>query len=266
MGFATIQLLMHKWLQLVLLTLYTLLVGTVLLLVHAPFFVITALLSGAPMLVFWNRLKLQSHLVPITILFTVLGTALIELYAYRTGVWYELSPLDVNLFGGAPLDAYIFSVVHILYFIVLYEYFLDDNKSVAPSKFASRGIALFGIIYAGAFGYLFVDTSLFIKYPFILLILIMSVICGVMALARAVVPRLSVVKKAATFSLMVLPLSIIFEVVMTANNIRIFANAPQYLYSFSLWGNIIPVEEFLMILLLPFGLVFMYELYLDDGK
>ncbi|WP_204387482.1 hypothetical protein, partial [Bifidobacterium pullorum] len=77
--------------------------------------------------------------------FTLLGTALVQLYAYKSGLWYELSPLALPVFGGAPLETYVFSVMHILYLILLYEYFCDDGSSAPKAKISARGLGTAGV-------------------------------------------------------------------------------------------------------------------------
>jgi hypothetical protein len=232
----------------------------------ASFLLVTALLFGAPIFVLWNRLYLKSHLIPLLATFTLLGTALVQLYAYKSGLWYELSPLALPVFGGAPLETYLFSVVHILYLVLLYEYFFDDGQSVKQTKVSARSLAGLGVVYAVVLGALYLDPVLFVTYPFAFLLAFMSSLFALTILVRKTIPDLALFKKAGLFSLATFPLSIVNEWILIENDIRLFANTNEYLGYIEWNRNIIPYEELLLLLLIPFGLVVLYEMFIDDGK
>ncbi|MES2749704.1 MAG: hypothetical protein V4606_04910 [Patescibacteria group bacterium] len=248
------------------LTLYTLCTAFVLVWSDASFLIITALLLGGPLIVVWNRLHLQSHLIPLIATFTLLGTAILQLYAYKSGLWYELSPLSISILGGAPLEAYLFSVLHILYLILLYEYFFDDGVSAKRTKISARGLGIVGIIYSLILGMLYLDPTVLVNYPFAFLLALMSSLFALIILINKTLPSAALFKKAGMFTLAVFPLSLIYEWVMVENEIRIFANVNEYLGYFTWNGSIVPLEELLLLLLIPFGVVMIYEMFIDDSK
>jgi hypothetical protein len=255
----------NRWFFLVFVSIYTFCTALILVWADASFLVMTAVLFGAPVLVLWNRLALKSHLIPLLATFTLLITAGIQLYAYKSGLWYELSPLALPLFGGAPLETYIFSVVHILYLVLLYEYFFDDGGSVKRTKISARGLGMIGVVYAFVLGIIYIDPIILVSYPFAFLLAFLSSLFALMILVQKNIPSLELFKKAGLFALATLPLSLIYEWVLIENGIRLFANVNEYIAYFEWNRNIIPVEELLLLLIVPFGLVMLYEMFLDDG-
>ena len=248
------------------LTLYTLCTAFILVWSDASFLVITVLLLGGPLFVVWNRLRLQSHIIPLIATFSLLGTALIQLYAYKSGLWYELSPLALPVFGGAPLEAYLFSVLHILYLILLYEYFFDDGVSAKRTKISARGLGVVGIIYSLILGTLYLDPTVLVNYPFAFLLAFISSLFALIILVNKTLPSAALFKKAGLFALAMFPLSLIYEWVIVENGIRIFANVNEYIGYFTWNRNIVPLEEILLLLIIPFGVVMIYEMFIDDSR
>lgn len=256
----------NKWFFLLFLSLYTLCTALILVWADASFLVVTAVLFGAPIFVLWNRLQLKSHLVPLLATFTLLITAIIQIYAYKSGLWYELSPLSLPVFGGAPFETYIFSVLHILYLILLYEYFFDDGASAKRTKISARGLGVVGIGYAVVLGIIYTNPIILVSYPFAFLLAFMSSLFAVIILVRNSMPSPALFKKAGLFALATLPLSVVCEWIMIQNGIRLFANVNEYLAYFEINRHVIPIEELLLLLIIPFGLVMLYEMFIDDSK
>ena len=256
----------NRWFFLFFVSLYTLCTALILVWAQASFLIITALLFGAPLFVLWNRLRLTSHLIPLLTTFTLLVTAIIQIYAYKSGLWYELSPLSLPVFGGAPLETYIFSVVHILYLILLYEYFFDDGVSAKRTKIHARGLGLIGGGYALVLGVVYINPIILVTYPFAFLLAFISSLFALMILVQKNIPSLALFKKAGLFALATLPLSLVYEWVLIENGVRLFANVNEYIWYFEWNRNVIPVEELLLLLLIPFGLVMLYEMFIDDSK
>jgi hypothetical protein len=256
----------NKWFFLVFLSLYTLCTALILVWADASFLIVTALLFGAPIFVLWNRLQLTSHLVPLVATFTLLVTAIIQIYAYKSGLWYELSPLSLPVFGGAPFETYIFSVLHILYLILLYEYFFDDGLSAKRTKISARGLGILGIVYAIVLGIIYTDSTILVSYPFAFLLAFMSSLFAVIILVRESMPKLALFKKAGLFAFATLPLSLIYEWILLENRIRLFANVNEYVAYFEWNHQVVPVEQFLLLLIVPFGLVMLYEMFIDDSR
>lgn len=68
------------------------------------------------------------------------------------------------------------------------------------------------------------------------------------------------------FSLLLWPLSLTFELVSLVGDVRIFAFTSEYIYTLSLFGQAVPVEELFLLLLWPALLALMYESFVDDAS
>jgi len=249
-----------------LLTLYTLCVGSILMVTNASFVVMAALLSGGPLVVLWHRVQLRTQLIPLVALGTLFATALIELSAYTAGLWYEIDAATAFVWGGVPVASYLFSFVHVLYCIIVYEYFFDDKKSSPTTGYQKQGLALVVLGYTLLAGYLYIKPTLFFEYPFAVLLAAMCSSLAVMIALKQNVPHIMLMWRALRFALLLFPISLVYECVMIVNGVRFFANDHAYLYVFNLPGLSVPIEELFLILLIPFGVAMLYELYFDDGK
>lgn len=256
----------NKWFFLLFISIYTLCTALILVWADASFLIVTSLLFGAPIFALWNRLQLKSHLVPLVATFTLLTTAIVQIYAYKSGLWFELSPLSLSVFGGAPLETYVFSVLHILYLILLYEYFFDDGTSTKQTKISARGLGMLGVVYAIILGIIYTDSTILVSYPFAFLLAFMSSLFAVMILVRQSMPSLALFKKAGLFALATFPLSLIYEWILLENGIRLFANVNEYIAYFEWNYHVVPIEQFLLLLIVPFGLVMLYEMFIDDAR
>ena len=252
--------------QFFLLTLYTFCVGSILMVTHATFLMTAALLSGAPLLILWHRVQLRSQLIPLIALGTLFATALLELSAYTAGLWYEIDAATAFVWGGVPIVSYLFSFLHVLYCIVVYEYFFDDKRTSGKNNFERQGLVLTGVGYTVLVGYLYVKPAIFFAYPFVVLLAAMSTILSVLIVLKRNVPHMLLLWRSLQFSLWLFPISLVYECVMIVNGIRFFANEHAYMYVFKLGILSVPIEELFLLLLVPFGVSLLYELYFDDSK
>lgn len=258
-----------KIIYLLTLTIYTALAGILLVYFKANVIFVVATLTLFPTLVFWYQEKLQSRLIPLLVGFTLVFTTVIEIFAYINGLWYEISPFSIRIFGLFPLEAYIASFAHILYFIVMYEYFFDDkrnllNKKNELSQHKAWLSLIFGTVLALALSYLYLFSGLFFSYAYSLLIVGGSVMFLLLVLLLHVSWR-KIGKKSLMFALSFLPVVLIYELVALNNDLRFFANFNEYIYVFNIFGFNLPLEELCFIFLVPFWIAVTYELFLDDG-
>lgn len=259
-----------KIIYLITLTIYTALAGVLLVYFKANVIFVVATLTLFPTLVFWYQEKLQSRMLPLLVGFTLLLTTVIEIFAYINGLWYEISPFSIRLFGLFPMEAYIASFAHILYFIVMYEYFFDDRRNLISktneiNKHKAWLSLAFGTVLALALSYLYLFSGLFFSYAYALLIVGGSIIFLLLVLLLHVSWR-KIGRKSFLFALTFLPVALIYEFVALNNDLRFFANYNDYLHVFNLFGFSLPLEELCFIFLVPFWIAVTYELYLDDGR
>ncbi len=256
-----------KVIYLLALTVYTALSGVLLIHFKANVLWVVTFITLLPTLVFWYQEKLHSRLIPLLLGLTLVLTTIVEIFAYINGLWYELSPFSIRIFGLFPLEAYIAGFAHILYFIVMYEYFFDDrgNKLKEVTRNTTWLSVAFGTALALALGYLYLFSGLFFSYAYALFIIIGSVSFLLLVLLLHVSWK-KIGKKSLLFALSFLPVSLIYEWIALSNDLRFFANYNDYLMLINIFNFAIPLEELVFIFLVPFWLAITYELYLDDGR
>ena len=261
-----------RWLQfeklmlLVVLWLYTALSSILLVYFEANVVIVTLVLSVIPVVVLWRLEHLHSRLVPIVLLLAFGGAAIFEASAYINGIWYALSPSEYRLFDLLPVEAFLAAFTHLLYFVVVYEYFIDDGTSgeLRPQSLAWLTAGVSGCLALGL-GYLYLFSGAIFSYSFAWLLLIGTV--GILALTAFLMKSWwRLLGKTALFATLVYPITLIYEYVALSNNLRFFANTNDYLWYFEVLGQPLPLEELLFMWLVPFWFASIYELYIDDGE
>ena len=248
-------------------TLYSALVAVLLVYFEANVLLSVVFLSVLPAALMWWYEKLHTRVVAIALVVSAGLTFIYESTAYINGIWYATSPSEWRVFDLFPVEAFVAAFAHFLFFIVAYEYFFDDRQS--SKKKLQRGTAyalgLAGFLFTLALAYVYLFSNLILTNAFAWIILdLIALIVIVCALARRYVGR--VLGKVSLFALSMVPLSLTYEYVALSNNLRFFANPNEYVYSFTVLNQIVPLEELLFLLLLPFVIALVYELYLDDGR
>ena len=259
---------MFAWtMQWLVLFFYTVFTGMLLVSLDANVIVVMLLLTVAPLIVMWRQAALQLWLVPVIVLISVAFTAFLQIFAYLNGLWYEIGPSHLRVFELFPVEAFLASFIQVLYFIVIYEYFFDDqatSQTITTRKWHPVLIATLTITSL-AFAYLSLFSGVFFSYPYAILLVVLGLLAAA-ALAFAHRNWRSVLRKTSSFALAALPLSLVYQFVLLENELRFFANVNEYLATFSVFGHPIPLEELLLTLLIPYWVAMLYELYLDDGK
>jgi len=246
--------------------LYVMVSGLILVLATAPMVAVAAVLFLGPLVFLWQRVDLRTRLIPLVAFLAVLATAVVQLYAYAHGLWYEIAPSNVQVFGAGPIESYIFSVTFILYMIVMYEYFFDDKTSRVRTVYVARIIGLLGIMLAISLGYVYFFAVTVIENAFAVLVAVIGLTLAVMIGWRNFKMRSRILLRAAAFSWAILPVALVCELILLANGIRFFANQQDYIYSIYFFGYLLPLEEIILLLLLPMWVVVVYELLFDDGE
>lgn len=253
-----------KLLEYLLLLLYVLASGVILILAKAPMLAVAAVLFLGPLLVLWQRVYLRSRLIPLMALCITLLTAIVQIYAYVHGLWYELAPSNTQIFGAGPLESYVFSTIFVLYCIVLYEYFFDDKSIRVKTIYVARIVGVLGALLAVSLGYVYFFAATVITNAYA--VLIAAILLSLVAMIgwRGHSLRMKVLGRATAFSLAILPVSLVSELVMLSNDVRFFANAQDYLFSIQYFGYLLPAEEIFLLVLLPIWIVVLYEVLFDD--
>lgn len=244
---------------------YTLLVGGLLVWFEAtaPYVIFT--LSVLPMLVFWWYERLTLRFVPWIALIAGVGVVAVQLWAYVNGIWYETSVSEVRFLDLFPLESLITGFVHFLYVIVLYEYFFDDSENHTIPHHIAGVVAGVTALMVSAVAYIYIFSAAVFSYAFGWLILLLLTTIGVLLIALHSSWR-TVLRKAGLFVGLFAPLFLFYEWVALSNNLRFFANANEYIFSITIFNQLIPVEEVLFIMLVPVVMIALYELCFDDAR
>ncbi len=249
------------------LLLYVAAMSTISVLLDFDLWVVVLLLLLIPTgYLFWYLRPPSSIFLP-TALSTLASTVLFEAVAYSSGLWYELSAFDFRVLGIFPIEILFWNFILQLFIIAIYEYFVDDKK-INQVTFNWNNLWLLGFLVGiTAVGLIFATTLSRFVLPYALWWLLVGVIAslaGAMVLSHR--QSWSVIKKAVFTTLLISPFLLMYEAVAVFNLHWVFANPAQYLYSLSLFNEIIPVERFVFMFIIPIWMVIVYESYLDDGK
>lgn len=226
-------------------------------------FLSLALLIIVPLIVLWYRESLHTKTVVWMALGSFALALLIGVFAYINGLWFETSPTEIRIFGLVPVEALFAGFLHILFYVVLYEYFFDDRETAAVIKHRSVYLIVTIAALALTVGYVYVFSSLLLTYAFAWLV---AVVFAMFLFAVLLIhhDRKKLLTRMMRFGVVVAPLSLVYEYVALNNNLRFFANSNEYVYSFVLFEQLVPLEELLFVLLLPLVIGLFYELFFDD--
>lgn len=220
------------------------------------------LLCGVPigLLIYETNLPLARLLASVGVLSMVI--VLVDAFAHLTGGWYTVVMSPWRIYG-LTFESLMFAIGHCLYFLVLYEYLMDDGKM--SNKLDRRFLNIVAIVVALLVAAFYLFSVYVISFAFSWLIaLLLGAIILIMLLARRG-DTLHLLAKATMFSFLIWPLSLTFELVSLIGDVRVFAFTSEYIYTFSVYGQIVPIEEIALLVVWPALLVLMYESFIDDA-
>jgi hypothetical protein len=243
---------------------YTAVVAVLLLVVVPQTMVAVTLLTLLPMIYFWRRLHLHTRVVFYLALWTVAATAWYEVFADTYGVWYSMGIVPI-ISTYVAIEPFIVGFLQVLYMVILYEFFCDDRKSAGREP--RRGVWLFWsvLMVALVVAFLYVFPIVFVSYAFLTLVLTVTAVIAITigySGKRAAIARIAT--RIGVFLCLWLPLAAVYEIVAVTNGARIYANMTEYVYTFSVLGNFIPIEALLFAVLSPVWVISLYELHVDD--
>lgn len=190
---------------------------------------------------------------------------LFEGIAHIYGIWYTIGVDELRIFGLIPVEVIIASVLQLLFLVLLYELFFDDGEYTQKSvrtRYAAFGVFSIAVISLVAI-HEYLLGGIFFTHSYIWLIgsMVASSIAA-LAVHRSLTPAFF--ERVLLFSLIAaLPLLANLSVAVV-NTHRVFAHVHDYLYTITAAGSLVPLEEVLLALALPFFVATFYELYLDD--
>lgn len=192
---------------------------------------------------------------------------LLEGIAHIYGIWYTIGVDELRLFGLIPLEIIATSIIQTLFLALLYEFIFDDGEytvSSARVRFVAFGTFFVAVIALIAL-HQYVLQGIFLSHSYLWILgIFVGATLATLAVERALTLRFF--DRLAAFSLVAsipLFLSLFLSI---ANTHKVFAFSNDYLFTFTLFESMVPIEEVLLILVLPLFVATFYELYLDDGK
>ncbi len=199
---------------------------------------------------------------------TFLGTGLavmLEGVAHVYGLWYSLGITELRLFGVLPLEMIAAVTLQALFLGLLYEVLFDDGAYTETSAY--KRLLYFGVFTVGAFGliglHVLLFKSVFFSYSYIWLVVsVVAASITMMLLHRQF--TVSFIDRLFDFTLIAaVPSGIALW--LSAHNVhKVFANPQEYVGTVSLFGEMVPAEEVVLLFAIPFLIAICYELYLDD--
>lgn len=217
---------------------------------------VLARFSAAPFAVIVSVIALGAGLV-----------VLLEGIAHIYGIWYTIGVDELRLFGLIPVEVFLCTILQTLFLALLYELIFDDGEyttSKASVRFTAFGVFCLCVLsLIGIHQYLLKGIYFTHSYLWILGILVASSL-ATLAVHRALSVRFF--DRLAAFCVVGAGPLLIGVFLSVANTHKVFAHVNDYVYSFTLGGDILPLEELLLVLVMPVFVATFYELYLDDGK
>ena len=233
----------------------------------AGLLVSSLVLFGLPALAL-SHFTLAPPAVLISITLLGVGVAvLFEGIAHIYGLWYSLGIDEARIFGLIPIEMIFATTMQVIFLALLYEVFFDDG--VYTPRSAWHRMIFFVVFGVGVLVLLtmhhFLLNGLFLPYSY--LWIIGSIIAS--ALAALSLHRdlnIAFFDKIIDFSLVAsIPLGISLWI-SSVNVHKVFAHTTEYLYTFSFYGQVVPIEEIVLLVALPFFVGTVYEMYLDDAS
>ncbi|MCA9361158.1 hypothetical protein KC845_01225 [Candidatus Kaiserbacteria bacterium] len=243
---------------------YLVLVTYGLLALNAQIIVTSIFLFGIPAL--WLA-YFSSAPKPVLISVSLLGVALavfLEGLAHIYGLWYTMGVDESRLFGLAPVEAIFATGLEVVFLVLLYEALFDDGEYT--TKPARERMGIFFVMFLGAIGIVaihqYVIKDLFINSSYLWIISALLATCFMMlSLYRTFTIRfLDRFVYFTAFASIPLLLNLIVSVL---NVQKVYAHF-AYAAKFNFFGEMVPLEEILLIFTVPILVATIYEIYLDD--
>lgn len=252
--------------QLALLHVYMAAVSVPLVWLDAGILMLTIMFWFVPAMWFWYQEQFSLRHIGAVVAAAIAGAFFWEVAAYSNGIWYEIGSFDIRVFGMFPVEMFFWGFAYLFFILTGYEYFCDDKKTVAL-EWNKRTVryALFVLTMIAVPLVYAVTDFVYIPYAYLCL-LSLTVLFTVLITIFSKAHTWSVIQKAAVFALLTVPIFILLEYVAMVNVLWVFANPAQYLFTISFAGELVPIEEFMFGLFVPFCTVVIYELCLDDGQ
>ncbi len=190
---------------------------------------------------------------------------ILEGAAHLFGLWYSLGISELRVAGLVPLEMVVATTLQVLFFALLYEVLFDDGiytKTSLKTRFTA-----FLVFLVSAIGLVLLHTVLlwgwYVEYAFVWLVAIFvaAAFAALMLYRKATVLLLD---RLVDFAFIAVVPSGIGLWLAVHNVHKVYALTDGYIGEVLIFGQMLPVEEILLLFTLPFLTALLYELYLDD--
>ena len=184
-----------------------------------------------------------------------------ELY----GLWYTFGAPSIRLFNLVPGEVVIATILQTLFFVLLYEVLFDDG--IYTTRSARERIGFF-LTFAAAtlclvalHAFLLQATLMVYSYLWIIGSIVAATFVMLLLHTRASINFFDRVIDFTALAALPSALGLWLGVV---NVQKIYHHLGGYIDTVNLFGATVPVEEVLLLFVIPFFVGTVYELYLDD--
>lgn len=212
------------------------------------------------------RFTVAPPMVLLSVTMLGVGVAfLLEGVAHIYGLWYSIGITEARVFNIVPLEMLIVIVFQVIFLSLLYEVMFDDGVYSPRSAWQRFGFfAAFSVAVVALLGFhRYVANEVFLNYSYLWLI---GVLVGSAVAVLTLHKNLTVAffDRVIDFSLIgAIPLAM-YLWIATTNVHKVFAYSQEYVATISFYGQMIPLEEIVLLFALPFFVGTIYEIYLDD--
>lgn len=222
-------------------------------------------LFGLPAYVLARFSLAPTSLLLAVSLFGMALAILLESAAHIYGLWLTVGANETRLFSLIPVEMITAITLQVVFLVLVYETLFDDGQydSLQPQKrwglFGLFTLAVAGLVAMHVYlfdGWLF-DHS----YLWLMGILVTAGLSVLIAYRRQVVLFLD---RFVLFSMVAAIPMLAFLWVSVINVHKVFALESAYVHMVSLGSVTVPLEELLLVFVVPFLVAVIYEVYLDD--
>lgn len=234
---------------------------------HAELLVTSIVLFGVPAYLLGRFSAAPSNVLIAVCTFGVGIALLLEGVAHIYGIWYSLGVDELRIFGLVPVEIVGTLIIQTIFLALLYELVFDDGvytASSARTRFIAFGVFTLGVLALVAIHQYLLD-AIFLSHSYVWILGIL-VVSSIAALATHKKLTAHFFKRLGIFSLIALAPLLINTVIAVVNVHKVFAYTHDYLATFTIAGQIVPIEEVLLMLVFPLFVATFYELYLDDAR
>ncbi len=188
----------------------------------------------------------------------------LEGIAHVYGLWYTIGIDAARLFGLVPIEAIAATSIQVLFLALLYEALFDDGVyTVAPARMRLWAFAVLALTVAFFVAIEAYIGARLIESPYQWIVSLLLLACFLaLVVYRALTIRF--LDRLVYFSFVAaVPLGVSLSLALT-NVHKVFGHVSEYAYTYSWFGELVPIEELALILTMPLLVATVYEIYLDD--